>query len=477
MTVAEMREIEGRAMAAGVSEGELMLMAGEALGRAVGRQFLRRGLAVGFLGKGHNAGDALVALRVLRDEFGWEVAVRAGYEMGEWAELTRRQLEALGEVDFLERVPVGDGLLLLDGLLGIGAVGGLREPLLGLAGEMNDLRDFYGATTVAVDVPSGVDVDGGEVFEGAVVADRTLMIGAAKRGLLMGEAVNAVGSLGLIAVDGLAGGEGEMDLISPQTMDFGKNRRCFDFHKGMAGRVVILAGSDAFAGAAVLAALGAMRGGAGLVTLHVPGEAFEAVRMRLPLEVMVRRCEDARDLLEGRYDARVVGPGLAGFERGMRDLLDGDEVPTVVDAEGLGFLKAGRACHLLTPHPGEFARLAPGLAGLSREEMVREFVSGTEATLLLKGGRTIVGCRGKGLCVNSTGTPMMSSGGQGDLLAGVLGALLAGGMEVREAAAFGAWLCGRAAEICEEEGGGYVSATDVAGRLGAAMEDWRVGRR
>ena len=480
VSVAEMRRIEERAMDGGVSEAELMEMAGVALGRAIGRMFPEVGRAVAFLGKGHNAGDALIALRVLRDEFGWQTGIRAAFPREDWAELMLAQWD-----ESLEMAASGERLLLIDGLLGIGAKGAPRGSVAKMAGQMNELRDTKGAKIVAVDVPSGVDPDTGKIYEDAVRADVTFMIGAAKVGLLKGAAVNAVGAISLVEVDGLAGGEGEMELIAPQTMGFGKAPRDFDFHKGKAGRVAILAGSPQFTGAAIISALGAVRAGAGLVTLHAPGMACDGIRSRLPLEAMLKPCDDPGKLLGERCDALVVGPGLGemegDFADGLVELISSAEVPVVVDADALNLLakrgvKAGANC-VLTPHPGEFSRLAPELSKKTREEAVRGFLEESEAVLLLKGARTIVGKRGEALRVNSTGTPAMSNGGQGDMLSGVIGALLGGGMELPDAAALGAWLCGRAGEISEMENGSPSTASDSALKLGNALWDWRSGYR
>lgn len=475
VSVAEMRRIEEEAMRGGISEAGLMNMAGLALGRAMGRMFPEVGRAVAYLGKGHNAGDALIALRVLRDEFGWESGVRAAFPKEEWAGLSLAQWD-----DGLEMEDGGGDLLLIDGLLGIGAKGAPRGRIAELIGEMNRLRDTKGARIAAVDVPSGVDPDTGEIYEGAVRADVTFMIGAAKVGLMLGAAANAVGAISLVEVDGLAGGEGEIELIAPQVMGFGKAPRDFDFHKGKAGRVAILAGSPQFTGAAIISALGAVRAGAGLVTLHAPMAACEGIRARLPLEAMLKACDDPRELLSGKWDVLVVGPGLGemegDFADGLVEVISSAKVPVVVDADALNLLaqrgvKAGAVC-VLTPHPGEFARLAPELSGKTREEAVREFLEGSEAVLLLKGARTILGKKGEALRINSTGTPAMSNGGQGDLLSGVIGALLGGGMEGFDAAALGAWLCGRAGEISEMEMGSPATAGDVAAYLGLARREW-----
>lgn len=488
VTVAEMREIEGRAMGSCTTEGELMERAGVALGNAIGRQYPQTRAAVAYIGKGHNAGDALIALRVLHKDFGWEIAVRSAYPADTWAELTRRQWDVSGLERTLVEPPtdrfVGT-VLLLDGLLGIGAKGALREPLAGLAREMECLRNTRGFQVAAVDLPSGVDPDSGEIFPGAVTADRTFMIGEAKRGLLLGCAANSTGALALVDVEGLSGEGEDMQVICPQRMDFGKIPRLFDFHKGKAGRVGILAGSPEFTGAALISTLGALAAGGGLVTLYSPSSASDAIRSRLPLEAMFKSCDDPTALLSERLDALVVGPGLGempgNFEAGVIELISSTRVPMVIDADGLNLISKRQIKtderHILTPHPGEFERLAGKMEEQSREEAAETFSSGSGSVLLLKGARTIVAKSDQSLRINSTGNPGMANGGQGDLLSGVIGALLAQGMEAFDAASLGAWLCGRAAEISVEENGSPSRATDVARKLGIAERDWRGGNR
>jgi len=489
VTVEQMREIERRAMDVGVSEAELMEKAGLALGRAIGFQFSEVGTAVAYIGKGHNGGDALIALRVLQDEFGWDVGVRAAYEKDEWAELSRKQwdvlrLDAVSDVGF-EKHTFGP-LLLLDGLLGIGAKGALRDPLDLLADEMENLRKRIGANVLAVDLPSGTDPDSGEVFPGAVIADRTFMIGAAKVGLLRGSAVNGTGSLALVSVEGLeSGGEGDCELICPQTMDFGKAPRPFDFHKGMAGRVGIIAGSSEFTGAALISVTGAIRAGGGLVTLYTREQCCDAIRSRLPLEAMLKTCDDPLELLNERLDAIVVGPGLGemteSFENRLLELIAETTVPMVIDADALNLIARRRITtdrrHLLTPHPGEFSRIAPQFIAFNQEQAAAEFIGNTESILLLKGARTIIASQGRKLRMNSTGHPAMSNGGQGDLLSGVIGSLLAGGMEIFDAASLGTWLCGHAAELVVADRGEGCTATDVAMRLPESMRNWRRANR
>jgi NAD(P)H-hydrate epimerase len=381
--------------------------------------------------------------------------------------------------------------VLLDGLLGIGASGALREPLVALAREIAWLRNHAGARVAAVDLPSGVDPDRGEITAEAVIADVTFMIGAAKCGLLTATAAHATGVLAVVPVEPLAAlPGGGLELISPLTMEAGIVPRPFDFHKGMAGKVALLAGSPEFTGAAVLAASGALYGGAGLIHLYVPQAVAAAVTAKCPPEIIVHGCSDPQELLESAPDAIVVGPGLGpmsdAFAAQLMQLLAHSEVPTVLDADALNLLarlgidQALKPNHLLTPHPGEFRRLAPDLADLPREDAARMFVGRHPVTLLLKGCRTLVTKHDAPLWCNATGSPGMATGGQGDVLAGVIGALLAAGHPPVTAAAMAAWRCGRAAELAlnlptiSEES---LTPSHVLAHLGAACRDWRESRR
>ena len=495
VTVAEMLAIEASAAESGWTEEQLLNLAGERLGIAIGRYFPGPRTVVGYLGKGHNAADTLVALRILRDHFGWKIATRNAYPIDECTPLFGEKWTELGIPLPPDQTPSwqqADGpLILLDGLLGTGSRGPLRPCLQRLATEMAWLRHHAGARVAAIDLPSGIDPDSGQISPGIVVADITFMIGAAKRGLLIGDAASTTGALALVPVEPLtAAPTSELTLISPQTLDIAKSPRPYDFHKGTAGRIAIVAGSEQFPGAAVLAATGTLRGGGGLVTLYVPHSIHSQVAAKSPPELILCGYENPSEVLKYRFDALVVGCGLGEMHgeagRGLVTLLSNSAVPTVVDADALNFIAHSENLeilsknHLLTPHPGEFARLAPDLAELPREKAAREFVTRCPATLLLKGCRTIVTRHGLPLLVNSTGTPAMATGGHGDFLAGVIGARLARGDSPTDAAALGAWLCGRAAEIAVTDGHfseDTLLPSDLANFLGAAFTDWRSSRR
>lgn len=495
VTLAQTRTLEAEAKANGWSEEQLLNLAGGRLGRAIARHFPHPGTVIGYLGKGHNAADTLVALKILRDEFGWKIATRFAFPRVDLAPLTRQKWEELASDPPLERSPawrdLEPPLLLLDGLLGSGTSGALRPPLVRFAEEMAILRESAGARIAAVDLPSGIDADTGEIPPHTVIADVTFMIGNAKCGLLSGHAAAATGALALVPVEPLTAiFPGTRDLICPQTLDFGKAPRPFDFHKGEAGRVAIVAGSESYSGAAVLAATGALRGGSGLITLFVRASDHSLIAAKCPPEIIVRGIRNPREVLDFRFDSLVVGCGwgetTSEEEAGLLDLIENSTVPTVIDADAIHLIaRSGKlgmltARHLLTPHPGEFARLAPDLAQLPREEAARRFADRYSATLLLKGCRTLVTHHATPLWCNSTGTPAMATGGQGDLLAGVIGARLAIGDSPVEAAALGAWLCGRGAEIAlhdtalSEES---LTPSDVLRFLGAAFRDWQKSTR
>jgi NAD(P)H-hydrate epimerase len=485
ITCSEMRALEEAAFAAGATPEGLMDIAGTSIGQAIARRFPRAGTAVAFIGKGNNGGDALVALAVLK-ALGWRIAVRNVFEEIDLGVLPRRKLRALDGL--LDSGPVGGPgpLVLLDGLLGIGARGPIREPIAGLAREINALRSQSGAHVVAIDIPSGVDGDSGEVHPGAVQAALTLTVGVPKRGLLEPAAANHVGRIELIPLAELPPPEsGEFRLITPHTLDIRPEPRPFDMHKGQAGRVAVIAGGPGASGAAILCGHAALRAGAGLVTVIAPVPVYEQIATAAPPELMVRPWTSVDDVLAAGFDALATGPGLGPVPRPeLIDLVTRADIPLIIDADGLNQLAAAerldlcRRSMVLTPHPGEFARLAPDLAGRPPLEAARAFVSRHPAHLLLKGARTIVTAPEAPSWLNSNGTPGMATAGQGDLLTGVIAALAAAGNALLAAAALAAWLCGRASERAIIDCGqseASLCAGDTLACLGAAFHDWREG--
>ncbi|MCW1922532.1 NAD(P)H-hydrate dehydratase [Luteolibacter arcticus] len=485
VTGAAMRSLEEAAFRRGVSAESLMDRAGEGIARRLLDHFPQPGRAVAYIGKGNNGGDALVALRYLR-EAGWQIALKAAYPETEWGVLPRRKRRELVE-ELPNALPEGSGpLLLLDGLLGIGARGTLREPLARLAEEMAWLRDSHGAVVAAMDLPSGIDADSGEGR--GVVADLTITVGVAKLGLSTPAGIASAGRILLVPLGDLPPPEGSaLELFGPDAFPGLLSPRPHDFHKGDSGRIGLLAGSPGMTGAAVLAATAALRAGAGLVTLHVEPEFLPSLAAPMPPEVMVKVSPTpVTDAFSAGHDALVIGPGIANMSKtGQADLLARlakPHPPAVLDADGLNFLAtAGKTAlldsrHLITPHPGEFRRLAPDLAEKDRLAAAVAFVTRHPCTLLLKGARTLVAAPGEATRFNPTGHAGMASGGQGDVLSGVAGAFLAQGMKPCDAASLAAWLCGRAAERALAKGP-VTTASDTLDELGGAMRDWQERRR
>lgn len=485
ITTVQMRELEQQAFAAGITAGALMEQAGLGIAQEIVRLFPQPGSVLAFLGKGHNAGDALVALRWLR-QYGWKVSVRSFYPEVEWATLTRQNHRLCGEMDdFAEFFPT----LILDGLVGIGFHGELREPLRAAAKEIQQWRMDHGIPVVALDVPSGVDADSGTAVADAVVADVTLMIGAPKTGLLSEQAVHYVGRLGLIPLPGISSATlvSHRRLITPKSFPRSLSPRAHEFHKGNAGRVAVIAGSLGMEGAALMTATAALRAGAGLVTLFVPNDIRDAIVARATPELMVKACDDLRDIEHDHYDAFVLGPGMGAIPSEkfaeIEELLTNISCAGVLDADALNAIAHHQGHHVLqrrhvvTPHPGEFARFAPESHRRGREQGCLHFAEYCAPVLLLKGARTLVAQRGYDLYHNSTGHAGMATGGMGDVLAGVIGGLIAQGIPPFVAACCSAWVCGRAAEIAVEPGSARrsVLATDLYGSLAAALHEWQRG--
>ena len=319
-----------------------MEKAGRGIADAIVRRFSSKGTVIACIGSGNNGGDALVAIRYLADA-GWKVSIRCLHKSAELGALPRKKIRELGDCPMNSSLPVchaGHPLVLLDGLLGIGANGPLRPPLAELAAWMNDARENHAAQTIAMDIPSGLNGDTGEVYDGAVKADLTLTVGVPKPGLFSSLAVNHTGSIELIALTELPVPEGgDLFLNDVHSLQGILPRRDHDFHKGDAGRVGILAGSRGMLGAAVLCATGALRAGAGLVTLFADESIYELLAPMLPAEVMLRPISTLADINPAEFDAFAIGPGLGrgskGSETSFLDLLQRMSIPVVIDADGL----------------------------------------------------------------------------------------------------------------------------------------------
>ncbi|MFI8171403.1 NAD(P)H-hydrate dehydratase [Streptomyces sp. NPDC085931] len=480
-----------RELMARLPEGALMQRAAAGLAAAcadlLGRVYGRR--VVLLVGSGDNGGDALYAgarlarrgagvtavllaperahaagLAALRRAGGRAVGVgeaAGGGGAGSGGAVGGGGAGSRGVEELIERAD-----LVVDGVVGIGGKGGLRPEAVPLAAAAGRSR----AAVVAVDLPSGVDADTGEVRGVAVRADLTVTFGTHKPGLLIDPAREYAGSVRLVDIGLELPAEPELEAL--QHVDVARllpvpRAESDKYRRGVVG---IAAGSARYPGAAVLAVSGALRGGAGAV--RYVGPAGDAVIARFP-ETLV---SDQGPKHAGRVQAWVVGPGAGDDAATVAEVLAA-EVPVLVDADGLRLadaaaVRARRAPTLLTPHAGE----AAALLGVERREVeegrlaaVRELAARYGATVLLKGSTTLVADPGGGAVrVNPTGTSWLATAGSGDVLSGLAGSLLAAGLSARDAGSAGAYVHGLAGRLASE--GAPVGAHDVAA---AIPEAWR----
>jgi len=494
VTCQRMHDIEQHAFDQGVVAAHLMEQAGCGIAEEILKRYPDARAAIAYIGSGNNGGDALVALRELM-HWGIEGFVRMAHQAEELNPLPQQHLSTVIEQGAIvlsdtDALPAPSQLLCLDGLLGIGAKGAIRSPLDRLAEEMNALNQ-RGATTIAMDTPSGLDADTGEVLASTVKAQLTCSVALPKVGILAESAINHVGAISHTPLPDLQTDTAENGLHLITSHTFPKQPRDFDFHKGQAGRVGIIAGSMGMLGAAVLTATGALRAGAGLVTIYCPERIVEALSIKAPAEVMVSGVGPGTSLDHfSALDALAIGPGLgsspdssaAVLENLLRKLIAEFDRPLVIDADGLNFvareglLPKLTANTIITPHPGEMERLVPGSKSRSRLETVQLFSKHSAATLLLKGARTLISAQDSpNIYINSTGTPGMATAGQGDLLTGVISGLLAQGYPNTTSTCMATWICGRASEIATvHQAPEALITTDTATYLGQAMMEWAV---
>jgi hydroxyethylthiazole kinase-like uncharacterized protein yjeF len=463
-------------------------------------------------GSGDNGGDALFAGARLAGRGASVLAVTAGSRVHEQGAAALRAAggRLASADDDAAPAAIGAADLILDGLLGIGGRGGLREPQASLAW----LAARSPAVVVAVDLPSGVDADTGVVEGAAIQADVTVTFGTLKPGLLIDPGARRAGVVELIDI-GLGPYLAAPDARAMQAGDVGAllPRPSEESDKYRRGVVGIVAGSERFTGAAALAVGGAIRGGAGMVRLVSAAPAVAVVRLLWPEAVItvtgqdIPAGEDVR--AAGRVQAWVVGPGM-GTDDDARERLAAvlaSDVPVLVDADGLTLLAAHKellsrqAPTLLTPHAGELGRLLgadPADVESHRLEHARKAAATLGATVLLKGSTTVIATpggrtaagrdeasRGNGgqgggqgggsqdetgpddrppLWVNPTGTSWLATAGTGDVLSGLAGSLLAQGLEPSEAAAAAAYLHGLAARLAAAGAGARpVPASEPSG--------------
>ncbi len=457
----------------GVPERVLMENAGRALALIV-HALYPTGTIAAVAGGGHNGGDTVVALRTLQT-WGRDVVVLKAAASPIDALLLHGS--TLPEVSFDDAASVfASAAVILDGVLGTGAKGAPRTPAARCIQTINDAE----RPVVAVDLPSGIDADSGRVHEPVVRAAATVTFGFPKIGLLFQPARELCGRLIAVDIAFPPLDEFAAELITPGWAAARFPRRTASANKGTSGRLLLLAGSKGMAGAAVIAGSAAVRSGAGLVRIASAADNREIIQKSVAEATFFDR-EGTIDY--GGITAVVAGPGMGAHER-TRILLEETLAATpgtavLLDADALNVLSGDSAALariaserpvLLTPHPKEMSRLS----GARLEAIVadpaghaRRLASETAATVLLKGQPSVIAQGERALLINSVGSSDFAVAGMGDQLAGVIGAMLAAGLEPRDAAGVGLFFSGRAGDIANL--GRSLTPTDVTEHLARAF--------
>jgi NAD(P)H-hydrate epimerase len=505
---AEMRAIDRHAVEiVGIPAAILMENAGRAVAAAIEGIFRPPAgkKVVVLCGRGNNGGDGFVIARTL---------FRSGISAQVWTVSQPRDLKGEARLHHGIFVRAGgrtrlltppskarfardiaESDLVVDALFGTG----LNAPIAGFPARVIDAVNASGRPVVSVDVPSGIDADTGAVLGTAVRASLTITFGHLKAGLVL-----PPGSIhaGRVEVADIGLPETSTKRVGPRGRVLAESEaaallpvRPASGHKGTFGRVLIAAGSTGKTGAAVLASLGALRGGAGLVTIAHPA-AFRSVFEQKTLEAMtlpvgkdgdtffnLSAVDSIRAAAAGA-DAAVIGPGIglaAGTAEAVSALVRAISCPLVLDADALTLLagkeaalRRRRQITVLTPHPGEMARLIGGSVEQVQKDRVgaaRDAAGRYGAVVILKGAGTVTASPDGRYWINRTGNAGMATGGTGDVLAGLIAALLAGGLPVESAAPLAVFIHGLAGDLAAEARGttGLI-ASDLARKIPLAFK-------
>jgi ADP-dependent NAD(P)H-hydrate dehydratase / NAD(P)H-hydrate epimerase len=474
----------------GVPSIDLMERAGAGLARTTAAAAHSGPIRV-VIGKGNNGGDGLVAARLLRQE-GREIEVLAAASLDELKGDARANLERLpgdAPAPFQVSALAGSGAV-VDALLGTGFSGAPREPMTGAIAAINE----QDAPVIACDIASGVNASTGEIEGEAVRAAATPTFHGSKIGLHVAPGAFHSGAIEVVEI-GIPRGAPEPEragLIAERVLELYPRRARWG-SKFSSGTVVVAGGAQGLTGAPCMAALAAMRAGAGYVQVAVPASTEPVFELRL-LEAMTRGLPEADgghtpegvaevERLAERAGAVVLGPGIGRTEGALefaRAVARSVRAPLLIDADGLNAhadglesLAARPGPTVLTPHAGELARLLgvdSDAVNAHRLDSAREAAERSGAVLLLKGDDTLVAVPGGPVAVSPGGTPALATAGTGDVLSGLIGALLAKGMDEFEAAALGVLAHARAGtRAAELHGADHVVAGDVIDALPAGL--------
>jgi hydroxyethylthiazole kinase-like uncharacterized protein yjeF len=498
----QMREID-RFTIEQIGIPSLVLM--ENAGVAVVREVEKRwpsGKVVILAGPGNNGGDGLVVARHLKNK---------GREVSIWlfGEREKRSAECQQQVEIMERchyvvrcwengcendlmADIKHASVIVDALLGTGTRGELRPPYSFVVNQLQGCQ----ASIVAVDIPTGVNSDTGEVAQNVVRATLTVTFAFPKWGHFLYPAAEYTGELVVadISIPPEASQAFELKgkLLTPEELRFQLPSRPRFSHKGTYGHVLVIAGNKEMTGAPVLSATAGLRTGCGLLTLAVPESALPIVSAKINEPVFWGWPEeeghfssDSYLLLKQRipsFDVVAVGPGLGTWEGGncwLAEIIETVEVPLVLDADALNLLSQNvsiltrkRGPVILTPHPGEMSRLCGCTTAeveRSRVKKARAFAQAHDVYVVLKGAYTLIATPDGRIFVNPTGSAALAKGGSGDVLTGMLAGMLAQTKNLETGIQLAVYLHGLAGEICGQESMYSTLASDVIDKIGPAI--------
>ena len=462
-----------------------------------------------FSGSGNNGGDGIVAGRFLfnkgikvklfllgrKEKIKGEAAINLNIALNSGIEI--KEITSSEEIKSLkEELKVAD--IVIDALLGTGAEGAPR----GIMKEMVSLINRYGRNIVAVDIPTGVDADTGEVEGEAIQANCTVTFAYPKQGLYLYPGMDYAGKIKVadIGIPYTLEVKTKCNLLTSADIPEDIFKRKLSSHKGDFGHLLVIAGSRGMTGAATLTSLAALRAGAGLVTLGIP-ESLNAIleaklteAMTLPLPQTEKgslSCKALKKIEEfsKKCEAIALGPGVSTHKETaelVKMMIKQLTIPLIIDADGINalsdeitLLSRYKAPLIITPHPGELSRLLH----ISVKEIQKERIGSaltlaknTGGIVLLKGARTVIADKEGNAWINSTGNPGMATGGSGDVLTGIIGGLLVQGFSALTAVKLGVYLHGLAADLAAQiKGEVSLIAGDVLNNLPEAIRRIKSG--
>ncbi|MDE5771034.1 MAG: NAD(P)H-hydrate dehydratase [Ruminococcus sp.] len=471
----QMKMLENESEKLGVSKKLLMENAGRKLAEVISGHCRnnRKKRIVFLVGTGNNGGDCLVSAGIL-SEMGYKnisIILVCGMPKTELSQKMYGHISERININDSYQSYISEADILVDGVFGTGFHGELSGKLI------NIFSIGSNAYRIAVDVPSGADSRTGKVSDGTFKADETVAFGCIKTGMTQYPLRDYCGKITVADIGipekafEILGGQCQYSLIDSKQLSGFPPVRKSDSHKGTFGKVLIIAGSSLMRGAAFLSVMGALRSGAGLVSLATVGKCIDTVSVLAPESTFIEiehdengfMCFEPEKLNLKNYSAIVIGCGM-GVTSETTELtkfvVQNSEVPVIIDADGINYIASDidillkkKTDIIITPHTGEMSRLMKcdiDEISANRFDSARKFAEKYDITVVLKGAGTVIADKNR-TAVNPTGNAGMSRGGSGDILAGIIGAIVGQGYSAFESACAGVYIHGLAGDVAAEK--------------------------